>query len=47
MRVESLQSHEAINRKMVSVLELSVEEAAHNRAERSEPEAVEHSPTFF
>lgn len=47
MRMEALWSHEAINRKMVSVLEFSMKEAAHVRVERSEPEAVKQSPLFL
>ena len=42
-----LQSHKAINRKMVSVLEFNMKEAAHVRVERSELEAVRHSPIFL
>ena len=47
MRMEALWSHEAINIKMVSVLEFSMKEAAHVRVERSEPEAVKQSPIFL
>ena len=47
MRMEVIQSHKAINRKMVSVLEFSMKEAAHVRVERIELEAVKHLPIFL
>ena len=47
MRMEVFRSHKAINRKMVSVLEFNMKEAAHVRVERSELEAVKHSPIFL
>lgn len=47
MRMEVLRSHEAINRKMVSVLGFSMKEAAHVRVERSKAEAGKRSPIFL
>ena len=42
-----MQSLEAVKRKVVSVPEFGMEEAAHIRAERSESEAVERSQIFL